>query len=82
MATAIAHHDAGWTHEFRSDLDRIDQYSACGCEVVITDPIDDVPTMWRNLEIDRDALWERIHQLSEYDLTQAQGRSGGVHVEA
>ena len=82
MAIAIAHHDAGWTHEFRSDLDRIDQYSACGCEVVITDPIDDVPTMWRNLEIDRDALWERIHQLSEYDLTQAQGRSGGVHVEA
>ena len=59
MATAIARHDAGWSHAWRSDLDRIDQYSGCGCEVVVTDPIDDVPTMWRDLEIDRDALWDR-----------------------
>ena len=81
-ATAIAVHDAGWNHRFRSDLERIDQYACCGCEVVVTDPIDDVPAMWRDLEIDRDALWERIHQLSEYDLAQAQERSGGEHVKA
>ena len=24
--------------------------------------------MWRDLEVDRDALWERIRQLSWYDL--------------
>ena len=34
----------------------------------MTDPIADVPAMWRDLEIDRDALWERIRQLSGYDL--------------
>ena len=68
MAAAIARHDAGWSHEFQSDLAQIDQYSDCGCEVVVTDPIDDVPAMWRDLEIDRDALWERIRQLSGYDL--------------
>ena len=68
MAAAIARHDACWSHEFRSDLAQIDQYSDCGCEVVVTDPIADVPAMWRDLEIDRDALWERIRQLSGYDL--------------
>ena len=47
MARSIAPHDAGWRHNFRSDLDRIDQYSGCGCEVVVTDPIADVPAMWR-----------------------------------
>ena len=76
MATAIARHGAGWSHRFRSDLDRIDQYSSCGCEVVVTDPIADVPAMWRNLEADRDALWERIRQLSGYDLAAA-GESSG-----
>ena len=75
MATAIARHDAGWSHAFRSDLERIDQYSGCGCEVVVTDPIDDVPTMWRDLEIDRDALWDRIRQLSGYDPAQVQAIS-------
>ena len=75
MAAAIAQYDAGWSRAFRSDLDRIDQYSGCGCEVVVTAPIDDVPAMWRELEIDRDALWERIRQLSEYDLAQAQSSS-------
>ena len=71
MAAAIALHDAGWSHRFRSDLDRIDQYAHCGCEVVVTDPIEDVPAMWRDLEIDRDAPWERIRQLSGYDLDAA-----------
>ena len=75
MAAAIARHDAGWSHTFRSDLDRIDQYSGCGCEVVVTDPIDDVPAMWRDLESDRIALWERIRALSGYDLAQAQSSS-------
>ena len=70
-AAAIVRYDAGWSHTFRSDLDRIDQYSSCGCEVVVTDPIDDVPAMWRDLEVDRDALWERIRELSGYDLHAA-----------
>ena len=72
IAAAIARYDAGWSHAFRSDLDRIDQYSGCGCEVVVTDPIDDVAAMWRDLESDRIALWERICALSGYDLAQAQ----------
>ena len=75
-AAAIAVHDAGWNHRFRSDLDRIDQYAYCGCEVVVTDPIDDVPAMWRDLEVDRDALWERVRQLSGYDLHAALEGSG------
>ena len=62
-------------HAFRSDLDRIDQYSGCGCEVVVTDPIDDVAAMWRALESDRIALGERIRALSGYDLAQAQSSS-------
>ena len=75
IAAAIARHDAGWSHAFRSDLVRIDQYYGCGCEVVVTDPIDDVPAMWRDLESDRIALWERIRQRSGYDLAQAQSSS-------
>ena len=75
MARSIAEHDAGWKHAFRSDLDRIDQYFHCGCEVVVTDPIDDVPAMWRDLEIDRDALWRRIRELSGDDLASARARS-------
>ena len=70
-AAAIARHDGSWSHGFRSDLDRIDQYSGCGCEVVVTDPIDDVAAMWRDVVVDRDALWERIHELSGYDLAAA-----------
>ena len=68
-ARSIVEHDASWRHDFRSNLDRIDQYSDCGCEVVVTDPIDDVPAMWRELEADRDTLWDRIRELSGYDLT-------------
>ena len=74
-AAAVARHDAGWSHRFRSDLAQIDQYSDCGCEVVVTDPIADVPAMWRDLEIDRGALWERIRQLSGYDLAAVHERS-------
>ncbi len=67
-AWSIVEHAAAWRHDFRSNLDRIDQYSDCGCEVVLTDPIDDVPAMWRELEAHRDALWHRIRELSGYDL--------------
>ena len=63
MAPAVVVYGDGWSHAFR-----IDQYAYCRCEVVVTDPIDDVPAMWRDLEIDRDALWERIRQLSGHDL--------------
>ena len=75
MATAIAQRDGDWNHAFRSDLERIDQYAGCGCEVVVTDPIDDVPAMWRDLESDRVALWERIRELSDYDLVAARSSS-------
>ena len=75
IAAAIIRHDAGWSREFRSDLERIDQYSGCGCEVVVTDPIDDVAAMWKDLESDRIARWERIRALSGYDLAQAQSSS-------
>ena len=76
MTAAIARHDAGWNHAFRSDLERIDQYSGCGCEVVVTNPIDDVAAMWQDLEVDRDALWERIHDLSGHVLFPVQPSSG------
>ena len=75
IAAAITRHYAGWSHAFRSDLDRIDQYAYCGCEVVVTDPIDDVAAMWKDLESDRIALWERIRALSGYDLAQVQSSS-------
>ena len=64
----IIEQDASWRHDFRSNLDRIDQYYGCGCEAVVTDPIDDVSAMWRELAADRDALWDRIRELSGYDL--------------
>ena len=46
MAATIAQYDAGWSHAFRSDLDRSDLYSGCRREMVVTDPIDDVPALW------------------------------------
>ena len=69
MARSIAQHDAGWSHIFKRDLDRIDQYSDYGYEVVVTDPINDVPAMRKDLQVDRDALCERIRDLTGYDLT-------------
>ena len=68
IARSIAQHAAGWSHIFQSDLDRIDQYSDCGCEVVVTNPIDDVLAMRQDLQVGRDTLWERIRNLSGYDL--------------
>ena len=43
--------------------------------MVVTDPIDDVPAMWRELKVDRDALWDRIRELSGYDLALDPARS-------
>ena len=37
--------------------------------MVVTDPINDVPAMRQDLEVDRDTLWERIRDLTGYDLT-------------
>ena len=37
--------------------------------MVVTDPINDVLAMRQDLQVDRDALWERIRDLSGYDLT-------------
>ena len=65
---SIAQHDAGWSHVFQSDLNRIDQYYDCGCELVATEPIDDVLAMRQGLQVDRDALRERMRDLSGYDL--------------
>ena len=76
MAAAIARRDEGWDHVFRSDLERIDQYSGCGCEVVVTDPIDDLAALWLELEADRVALWKRIRELSGCDLATARPFSG------
>ena len=70
-AGLIANHDASWKHEFRSDLEQIDQYGDCACELVVTNPIPDAPAMWAALEVDRRALWERIRELIGYDLNTA-----------
>ena len=76
MAEAIGGYDTGWDHKFRINLQRIDQYSGCGCEVVVTTPIEDVPALWRDLEADRSALWGRIRELSGYDLATDEEASG------
>ena len=68
MAEALGGQDIGWNHKFRIDLERIDQYSGCGWEVVVTNPTDDLLALWRDLEADRDALWGRIRELNGYDF--------------
>ena len=70
MARRVREHDAGWRHEFRSNLDRIDQYAGCGCELVVADPVGNGPELWESLDEDRDALWQRILELSGYDLNE------------
>ena len=56
MAETLRENDPGWTHRFASDLDCLDQYNYCACEVVVTSPIDDLDAMWEALETDRKAL--------------------------
>ena len=38
MAETLGEGDPGWSHRFASDLDCLDQYNYCACEVVVTDP--------------------------------------------
>ena len=68
MARLVDERDGGWSHRFRSDLERIEQYAECGCELVVTEPLTNLPELWENLEADRNALWQRILDLSGYDL--------------
>ena len=72
MAESLKEMDPGWDHEFASDLDCLDQYNYCACEVVVTSPIPDLAAMWNALDRDREALWRRIRELSGYDLYQEQ----------
>ena len=71
MAETLRERDPGWNHRFASDLDCLDQYNYCACEVVVTEPIADLQVMWEALERDRNALWRRIEELSGYDLHAA-----------
>ena len=68
IARLVLEQDSCWTHRFRTDLGQLDQYAECGCELVVTDPIQVSPEMWESLEQDRAALWQRILELSGYDL--------------
>ena len=50
MAQLIREHDGGWSHEFQSDLDQLEQYAECGCELLVTDYVRDLPSCgdaWR-----------------------------------
>ena len=71
MARLVHERDGGWSHRFQSDLERIEQYAECGCELVVTGPLTNLPELWENLEADREALWRRILDLSRYDLDDA-----------
>ena len=66
MAETLKENDSGWVHRFASDLDCLDQYNYCACEVVVTNPIANLDAMWETLQTDRDSLWERIRDLSGY----------------
>ena len=68
MARLVHEQDGGWSHRFQSDLVRIEQYAECGCELVVTEPVTNLPELWEDLEADREALWRRILDLSGYDL--------------
>ena len=70
MARLIGEREGVWNHEFQSGLDQLDQYAECGCELVVTDPVRDLPELWRGLEIDRDALRGCIRELCGYDLAR------------
>ena len=71
MAETLKEKDPGWNHDFLSDLDCLDQYNGCGCEVVVARPILDLVAMWEALERDREALWRRIRELTGIDLGSA-----------
>ena len=71
MARLVHERDGGWSHRFQSDLERIEQYAECGCELVVTEPLTNLSELWENLETDRNAQWRRILDLSGYDLNNA-----------
>ena len=70
MAETLKENDPGWMHRFASNLDCLDLYNYCACEVVATNPIENLEAMWEALETDRDAPWERIRDPSGYDLNE------------
>ena len=72
MAETLGERDPEWGYRFASDLDCLDQYNSCACEVVVTRPIDNLDAMWEALETDRKALWQRILELSGYDMHKEQ----------
>ena len=69
MARLIQEYDPGWRHPFQRDMDQMDLYAECGCELVVTDSITDLDELWRSLDADKDALRARIRELSGYDLS-------------
>ena len=70
MARSIAQHDAGWSAQIsRATLTASTSTPVADAKLVVTDPINDVPAMRRDLEVDRGALWDRIRDLTGYDLT-------------
>ena len=71
MARLVHEHDGGSSHRFQSDLVRIEQYAECGCQLVVTEPLTNLPELWEDLEADREALWRRILDLSGYDPNDA-----------
>ena len=78
MARLVDERDGGWSHRFQSDLVRIEQYAECWCELVVTEPLTNLPELWENLEADREALWRRILDLSGYDLNDGGTTRRGI----
>ena len=67
MAPLVDERDGGWSRRFQSDMERIEQYAECRCELVVTEPLTNLPELWE----DREALWRRILDLSGYDPDNA-----------
>lgn len=68
MATSLKQNLPGWTHEFASDLECLDQYNGCSCEEVVLEPIQDMEAMWAALEEDRRALWRQIEARADFSI--------------
>ena len=68
MANSLKENMPQWNYQFASDLDCLDQYNSCACEEVVTCPIQNMEAMWKALEKDRKALWDRIERLSDVSI--------------